>query len=729
MIAFNEQDRVFYLDTPHTSYLLAVHESGMLRHLYYGKSISHNSQRYLGGNLEGAVSPPIASALGTGSYDRLAAEYPTFGLGDTRMPALCIHSADGARICEPVYLCHTMQPGKPPLEGLPSFSAGEQDADTLCVTLQDAVLSLRVELYYTVYRNLDLITRHARVINASDESLRLDSALSMSLDLPTRDWKVLKLTGAHAREFTIETVPLCRGTHVIESRSGSSSHQHNPFAALMAEGADEDTGEVLGVSIVYSGSFRIAAEVDQYDTTRIHAGINPFDFGWLLEPGEAFTTPEALLVFSSAGLTGMSYVFHQAYRMYLGKSRFRNQPRPIVLNSWEAFYFSFDEQKMLGFIESVKGLGVDIIVMDDGWFGERNNDCVSLGDWYVNHKKLPRGLTEIIGACHRNGMRFGLWVEPEMICENSDLYRAHPDWCIHVAGRPHTTSRNQLVLDLSRNDVVAYLLEALSSLLRENQISYIKWDMNRYLTNIGSPLLPPARQKEVAHRHILGVYRLMAALTERFPDVLFEGCSGGGGRFDFGILYYMPQIWTSDNSDAVCRARIQYGASMVYAPAAMTAHVSAVPNHQTGRTTTFRTRGDVASMCSFGYELDPGALSPEQRQEIALQVQRNRKIADLVIDGLYYRLLSPYKANAGAWQLVSPDKRRAFVLYVHLLTDANLPPRLLRLKGIDPKRRYRVSELDDTIEGDVLMNVGLPVAQSPNDFISTSYLLETCEDE
>lgn len=727
MILFDAATQCFHLQTHRSSYQFCVYEQGLLLHQYFGGRVGSSSQ-----GLQPVYYGPFCADLPGepdrehGSMDRLPTELAVFGLGDFRLPAVGVVAGDGSRLSQFVYRSHTIFPGKKPLDGLPCLRAGEADAQSLEVVLFDPLLQLEAVLSYTVYEEIDVIARSLRLRNAGEDSVYLTAAASACLDLPDKDYRCVQLWGAHGRECHVEANPLHHGVQAVESRRGASSHQQNPFLALLRGHADEDTGEVYGISLIYSGNFRMSVEVDQYDNTRVLAGINPFDFQWKLEPGETFTTPEAVLVYSGEGLGGMSRTFHAMCRRFLGKTPDRHADRPVILNSWEAMYFDYDEDKVLHLIDDCRGLGVDVFVLDDGWFGRRCNDASSLGDWYVNPDKLPHGLTPLIEACHRNGMGFGLWIEPEMVSEDSECYRHHPDWCIQVKNRDHARCRNQLVLDCSRQDVQEYLYESLSALLSGNDIAYIKWDMNRFITNSGSAELPADRQRELGHRHLLGVYRLMDRITERFPHVLFEGCAGGGGRFDFGILHYMPQIWTSDNSDAICRLKIQYGTSLLYPPSAMVAHVSDVPNHQTGRVTDMETRAAVALTCNYGYELHPGRLTPEDRERIAGQIRRQKGVADLVAEGDFYRLHSPYSENRCAWMLVSPDRMRALAVHVRVLAECNAPIQTLRLKGLCPDKDYAIQELNATIRGDILMKVGIPLPNIQGDFVSQCFTLTAC---
>ena len=507
----------------------------------------------------------------------------------------------------------------------------------------------------------------------------------------------------------------------MESRRGASSHHHNPFFALTEFGTHEDHGSVYGFNLVYSGNFLGLAECDADYGCRAQLGINPFDFSWRLEPGTQFQTPEAVLVFSPEGLGGMSRAYHRLYRKHLCRGEWRDQPRPIVINNWEATYFDFDAAKLNEIAAAAASLGIELFVLDDGWFGHRDNDRSSLGDWFVHRRKLPRGLGDLAAQIEGKGLSFGLWFEPEMISVDSELYRAHPDWCLHVIGRSRSEGRNQFVLDFSRQEVRENVYQQMKEILTAAPITYVKWDMNRNMTEIGSAALDAGRQSETVHRYMLGLYEFMERLTGEFPHILFEGCAGGGGRFDPGILYYMPQIWTSDDTDAICRLKIQHGTSLVYPWSAISAHVSVVPNHQLGRITPLRTRGHVAFTGAFGYELDVSLLEADQREEIKRQTAFYKKVRQLLLNGELYRLRSPFESNEAAWILVSPNKEEALVTHVTTLALPNAAQRFLPLKGLEAGAKYRIENL--VYHGDALMNIGLPVPYASADFVSCQWHL------
>ncbi len=726
MITF--KDSTFHLRSQATSYVLAIAASGELVHAYWGAALREPEVLHRFNPHDIAFAPRLLQDRDDliFSLDTTPREYPDYGRGDFRSPAIQVQTADGSTISALRYVSHSIRPGKPALEGLPAtYVEADTEADTLEILLRDALTGLEVALSYTVFNELDAIARSARFTNKGSQPVRLLRALSASVDLPEAGFELLQLSGAWARERHVARTPLRSGMQSLESRRGASSHQQNPFIALLDPSATEDTGRVYGMNLVYSGNFLAQAEVDQLATTRISIGINPFDFSWLLEPGESFQTPEAVLVFSSEGLNGLSQRYHRLYRTRLCRGLWRDKVRPILINNWEATYFDFNAEKIEAIASTAGELGIELFVLDDGWFGHRNDDCTSLGDWTTDLKKLPAGLPDLVGRINARGLRFGLWFEPEMISPDSDLYRAHPDWCLHVAGRDRTEGRQQLVLDFSRPEVCDAIIEKISAVLASAPITYVKWDMNRHMSEIGSASLPPERQRETAHRYMLGLYRVMSEITGRFPEVLFESCSGGGGRFDPGILFYMPQTWTSDDSDAVERLKIQYGTSIVYPVSAQGAHVSACPNHQVGRVTSLAMRGHVAMSGNFGYELDLNQLTPEERETVRAQVALYKDLRGVIQTGTFYRLRSPFEGGDAAWMSVSEDGSRAVVFYFQVLAQPNPGTALLRLRGLDADRRYRVAELGRSLGGDVLMNAGLRVDfPHPGDFQSLIWQLE-----
>jgi len=631
-IHYDETHQIFHLQSPNSSYVMKLINNDYLAHVYWGPKLRGFSwmDEPLAITPTGFSPAPFPSDKSL-SFDTLPQEYPSYGTSDFRHPAYQVQLADGTTITELMYVNHRIYAGKQSLTGLPStYVEKDEEAQTLELELRDPVACLRVILSYTVFRDHDAIARSAKLINDGAAPLDILSAASMSVDFGYADFDLLQLPGSWARERHIERRRLASGIHSTESRRGASSHQKNPFIALLSPDASEDHGEVYGFSLVYSGSFAAQAEVDQFQTTRVSMGINPFDFKWRLDPRESFQTPEAVLVYSSEGLGRMSRTYHRLYRTRLCRGEHRDRARPVLVNNWEGTYFDFNADKIMAIAGEASQLGIELFVLDDGWFGVRDNDSTSLGDWFVNRRKLPQGLDALARGVNGLGLQFGLWFEPEMVSVDSELYRAHPDWCLHVPGRRRTEGRNQLILDLSRDDVCQYVIDSVSGILSSAPISYVKWDMNRHMTEIGSASLPQERQRETAHRYMLGLYRVLETITSTHPHVLFEGCSGGGGRFDPGMLHYMPQTWTSDNSDAVCRLKIQYGTSLVYPVSTMGAHVSAVPNHQVHRITSLGMRGDVAMSGVFGYELDLTEMSESEKTEIREQVLRYKELRHLI---------------------------------------------------------------------------------------------------
>ena len=716
-ILFDEGNRLFSIHTAGTSYCMQVSASGYLCHVYWGARIRELHPSDAVEKKMRALSPNTDPDDLDFSLDTAPLEYPAFGNSDFRTPAFEAQFADGSTVCCPKVKSHRIFHGKPPLAGLPAtYCESENEAETLEITLEDASGGLEITLCYTAFPGYDAITRSARLKNTGKRGIRILRALSMSADMRCGGFELLQLSGAWARERQIVRRPLAPGMQTVESRRGASSAQQNPFFALLSPHAGEENGEVYGVSLVYSGSFLAGVEVDQFSMARAFIGINPFDFSWLLQPGESFQCPEAVLVYSGAGLGRMSRTFHRFYRERLCRGAYRDKERPVLLNNWEATYFSFDAQTIETLIAAAGELGAELFVLDDGWFGERNDEGSSLGDWYVNRRKLPEGLNTLAAKARSVGTTFGLWVEPEMVSRDSDLYRAHPDWCLHVEGRGRTESRRQLVLDLSRSEVRGEIERMLTELLQSADIRYVKWDMNRNITEAGSAAFAPERQREVSHRYMLGLYELLDRLTRKFPQVLFEGCAGGGGRFDPGMLYYMPQIWTSDNTDAAERLKIQYGTSIVYPSCAMTAHISEVPNQQTNRCVPLETRAYAAMMANFGLELDPRRLSGEEREKVKEFIAKYKSIRRLVQFGDLFRLKSPFEGNDAAFLYAAPDGLEAVAAYFRLLTAANAPEVFLRFAGLNPDARYEETEGGGVYGGDELLYSGLPTGLRVGDF-------------
>ena len=708
MITFNEHNRTIKLDTPNTSYVLGIRSGGFLLNLYYGRRLPDDNLWPLAKRLASASFSPCDPEDPGFSRDVAPMEYPTNGRGDLRISALSVRNADGNSVTDLRYVSHRSFAGKPDLPGLPHlYVTDDAQCETLEVTLRDPYTEVEAVLVYTVFSDCDAIAKHVRLTNRGSKQVKLECALSSCLDLPSMDFDLITLWGRHAKERQFERRPLGHGLQGIRSKRGASSHSHNPFAALAQTGATETAGDVYGFNLIYSGNYTLTAEVDHDATTRVVAGIDPEAFGWLLAPGESFVTPEAVHVFSCEGLGGMSRTFHQCYDAHLIRGRWQKEKRPLLINSWEAAYFDFDTDKLISFAERAKELGIEMLVMDDGWFGKRNDDTNSLGDWFINEKKLDLG--RLVDTVHAMGLKFGIWYEPEMISPDSELFRAHPDWCVHVPGRKPSIARHQYVLDVSRPDVRENIFGQICSVLKKYPIDYVKWDFNRNLSEAGSALLPAERSGEFFHRFVLGTYELQDRLTRTFPDLLLENCSGGGGRFDPGMLYYSPQIWTSDNTDPIERLNIQFGTSLCYPASAMGAHVSACSR------TGYRTKGDVALWGTFGYELDPNKLSAGDREIVKEQVGEYHKYYDLIRSGGLYRLICPWdNAFVCAWSFVSEEKSEALVTVVRMRRQDDVLLHL-KLQGLDPERIYTVEETGACYSGALLMYAGLEMTDAPWD--------------
>lgn len=725
-IRYNQLHQTFHLQAKDTSYIMGIARDGFLLHYYWGRKINeynHSNEIQL---LDRGFSGNPYKEDRTFSLDTLPQEYPQYGSTDYRKPAYQIQLENGSTVTDLRYKTHEVLKGKPKLEGLPAtYVENEVEAETLEITMIDELTGLEVILSYTVFEEMNVITRSVRFINNGNESLKLLRALSVNVDFRDADFDFLHLYGAHVKERHIARQALRPGIQSVESSRGASSHQHNPFIALLRKDTNEEQGEVFGFNFVYSGDFLAQVEVDQFATTRVTMGINPFNFTWKLEAGETFQTPEVVMVYSHEGLGGMSRTYHKLYRTRLLRGTYREKERPILVNNWEATYFDFNEEKILDIAKAGSDLGIELLVLDDGWFGKRDDDTSSLGDWFVDSRKLPNELANLAGKINDMGVQFGLWFEPEMISVDSDLYREHLDWCLHVPGRRRSESRNQLVLDLSRNDVCREITKRVCDILSSAPITYVKWDMNRHMTEIGSALLATDRQRETAHRYMLNLYKMLEEITTRFPNVLFESCSGGGGRFDPGMLYYMPQTWTSDNTDAVSRLKIQYGTSLVYPIISMGSHVSAVPNHQVHRITSLEMRGDVAMSGNLGYELDLTKMTDEEKAIVKEQVAHYKEIRQLIQFGNFYRMLSPFEGNETAWVFVNEDQSEAMVYYFRVLAEPAEPTKVLKVKGIDVTKKYQIVGTDKIYGGDELTYVGVNIpAQLKGDFQSVVWHLK-----
>ncbi|MGR6127578.1 alpha-galactosidase [Paenibacillus sp. SER-28] len=717
-IHIDKEKLLFHLQGSNTSYVMQVIRDGYLAHLYWGKKI----QNYRGSNkiifMDRGFSPNPDGSDRAFSLDTIPQEYPSFGNSDFRIPAYQLQLENGSTVTDFRYKEHRVYQGKPKLKGLPSTYAEDAgEVETLEIVLEDLLINVKVVLSYSLYPKRDVITRSVRFDNEGRQQLKLLKALSASVDFRDDEYELITLYGAHNNEKNIARRKILPGIQMVDSCRGASSPQQAPFMALVREGTDEEQGEVYAFNLVYSGNFTAQTQVDSYRNTRVTMGINPFDFTWLLEPEESFQTPEVVMVYTENGLGGMSRIYHELYRNRLCRGPFRDKERPILINNWEATYFNFDADKIEQLAKEAQSVGVELFVLDDGWFGKRDDDNTSLGDWVVDRRKLPDGLLDLANRIRNLGMEFGLWFEPEMVSIDSDLYRKHPDWCIHVPDRPYTLGRNQLMLDLSRKEVSEYIIKSVSDILSDVPITYVKWDMNRHMTDVGSAALPPERQRETAHRYILGLYSVMEELTSRFPHVLFESCSSGGGRFDAGMLYYMPQTWTSDNTDAICRLKIQWGTSLVYPPITMGAHVSTVPNHQVGRITPLETRGYVAMAGNFGYELDLTTLTVEEKEIVKKQIALYKEIRSLIQFGKFYRIINPFDENEAAWNFVSEDQTEMAASYFKVLSQPAAAIKTLKFKGLNPDYIYRNIETGELFGGDELMHVGITLARVKQDFL------------
>lgn len=704
MITFDASQKIFKLDTPHSSYVIGIYEENYLLNLYYGAKLPDtnlwaNANRRKSASF--SPSNPHFENENT-SVDVLPMEYPTNGAGDFRISALKIKNSDGNCVTDVRYVSHKIYKGKPSLAPQPAvYVNSDEEADTLEILTEDALTGVRVTLIYTAFHTVDAITKSVRAENKGNAPVSLERIFSTCVDLPTMDFDLITLYGRHVKERCREQRRLAHGIQGVGSKRGVSSHNQNPFAALLRHGAGEEQGDAYGFNLVYSGNFEFSAECDYAGTTRVLMGINPEDFSWLLAPGEQFQSPEAVMVYTDKGLGEMSRIYHKLYINNLVRGKYKYEKRPLLINSWEAAYFDFDTDKLVSFAASAKELGMDMLVMDDGWFGKRNDDTNSLGDWFVNEEKLPGGLGVLVDKVNALGMKFGIWYEPEMISPDSELFRAHPDWFVHVPGRTPSIARNQYVLDVSRADVRDNIFSQMYDVLSKYNVEYLKWDFNRNISEAGSALLPAEKSGEFFHRFILGTYDLMDRFTKAFPNILFENCSGGGGRFDPAMLYYSPQIWTSDNTDPIERLSIQFGTSMCYPASAMGAHVSA------SRRAGYKTKGNVAMWGTFGYELDPTKLTESDKDIVKQQVRDYHKYYDLIHYGELYRITDPYFDHFRcAWSFVSADKSEALTTAV-IMRKTEETLYILKLTGLD-KDKYYQNEADGAVySGALLMYSGI----------------------
>ena len=719
-IVYDKQKRVFKLDTNKSSYAFHVTESKNLLHLYYGGYIPETDITHMLRIPEDApFVPSTHDGMGPHSFDCAAIEFSTSGVADFREPCFQVMDKYGMSACECYYKSHNIYKGKPKLKGLPATYGTEDEVETLEVYCVDPNNGMEIVLMYSVFPQCDVITRSARVCNKGKDPIELRRLLSTCVDLDRMDYDMITLHGTWARERHVERLPLRFGKQSVDSNRGSTSHALNNFIALCDHTATEDFGEAYGFSLVYSGSFLAMAEVNQYEKTRVVMGINPYDFSWHLEIGEEFQAPEVIMTYSGEGIGQMSRNLHDIMRNNLIRGKWKDLRRPILINNWEATYFNFDTEKLLDIAREAKKAGIEMLVMDDGWFGHRNDDRSSLGDWFVNEDKIKGGLKYLVDEVNKIGLKFGIWFEPEMISPDSELYKEHPDWCIHIPGRPRTLVRSQLVIDFSREDVRDYIYGRIKDILSSANIEYVKWDMNRQLSEVGNEVLPPERQREIWHRYVLGVYDMQERLLTDFPDLLLENCAGGGSRFDAGMLYYSPQIWTSDDTDAIERLKIQYGTSLCYPCSCFGAHVSDSPNHCVGRITPFETRGHVAMSGTFGYELDVTRISDDDKWNIRKQIEEFNKYNPLVRTGDYYRIGDPFANDRfDAWEFVAKDKSEALLEYVQVLKEPSVFLHRVKLKGLMKGAYYRHEQTGKVYSAELLMNSGFDIPSLWGDFRS-----------
>lgn len=712
-IKFHKQSREFHLYNDQLSYIIKILQNDQLGQLYFGKRVvDRDNHDYLVENTYRPVTSYVYDNDYSFSLGNMKQEYPAYGTTDYRLPALEIKQPNGSSITNFTYVSHRIYDGKPQLDGLPAtYVENDSEATTLEVLLHDDVINVDLTLIYTIFNNYDAIARSAKFTNQGDHDYQLTTAMSMNLDLPDDDYDWLQFSGAWGRERQLKAAHLRPGIQSIGSTRGASSHMENPFVILKRPHTDDFQGEAYGFSLVYSGNFLAQAEVDPYKVTRIQLGINPFHFSWKLAPQASFQTPEAVMVYTTNGLNDLSQNFHHLYQQRLTRGYWRDRQRPILVNNWEATYFDFTEDKLLSLAKTAKDLGIELFVLDDGWFGKRTFENAGLGDWWVNRDRLPDGISGLSAKIHQLGMMFGLWFEPEMTNKDSDLYRNHPDYIIKTPDRHASHGRKQYVLDFSRPEVVDYVYSMMVKVLADGKVDYVKWDMNRNITECFSVAYPADQQGEIFHRYILGVYDLYERLINKFPQILFESCASGGGRFDAGMLYYAPQAWTSDDSDAIERLKIQTGTSYCYPTSSMGAHVSVSPNEQLQRQTPLKTRADVAYFGAFGYELDLNSLSETDRQQIKQQVAFMKKYRQIFQFGTFYRLKTPFDSNIVAWVVVSPDKKQAIMGYFKILNDVNAEYRRQQLPGLAADLTYQVSEEDGSqigeFTGNELANIGL----------------------
>lgn len=728
LITFDKEKLLFHLQTKSSSYQMQVRDFGYLLHLYYGARVEDTDLSYLIRYMtrDFDANPYDAGKRRNFSVGSLLQEISTFGIADLRTPAINVINPDGSDALDLRYVSYEITNDKPILQGLPSVRLPEgSKLNNLKITLRDKYTNMTVILQYSVFYELDTITRSAQIINSQKGEIYITKAMSMTLDFPTSKYDLIHFYGKPTGEKMFERAPIVHGRHIIESIRGVSSHQHNPFVILADRRSTEDFGECYGMSFVYSGNFMFETEIDGLDQLRINMGINPISFRYHLGQDEIFQTPEVILTYNADGFAKLSHKIHKLFRHNLCRGKWCTENRrPVLINNWEATYMTFDEEKLVNIAKAAAPMGIDMLVMDDGWFGHRDDDLSSLGDWFINKKKLPLGLNHLVDRINKLGMSFGIWFEPEAVSEDSELYKAHPDYAIHIPGREPCRQRYELILDMSRKEVRDNIWNQMNEILKSANISYVKWDFNRQFTDLWSSGLPSNRQGELYHRYVLGFYDLMERLHTNYPDIMLEGCASGGGRFDPGVLYYAPQIWTSDDTDPIERIKIQYGSSFGYPISSMGSHVSKSPNEQTRRVTPFETRGIVAMSGSFGYELDLTKITEEEVKLATQQVKSFKAHYDLIQSGLYYRLSNPFTAkHYHAWMYVAEDQTKALVHIVRPAADVVPPQIFLRLKGLSPKKTYKCSELKATFTGEALMNAGLPLPIFFKEFEANEYEL------
>ena len=715
-IVYSKADRTFTIQTKNTTYQMQVDPYGFLLHLYYGKKTDGSCMDYLLTYYDRGFSgnPFDAGDDRTYSMDALPQEYPSYGTGDYRSTALIIENVDGSTACDLRYRSHHIFNGKYKIPGLPAVYADETESQTLEIVMEDAVTGVEVTLQYGVLPDYDVITRSEKIVYRGEGKIFIRKAQSACLDFVQGKYDLLTFYGRHAMERTMQREPVTHGSHVIGSVRGTSSHQYNPMMILADENTTDQYGNCYAMSFVYSGNFKGETLKDQFRQTRALMGLQDEMFSYPLAEGETFYTPEVLLTFSGSGMNLLSQNLHRCIRQHICRGKYKESVRPVLVNSWEAAYFDFDGDTLYELAKEAKNAGIDMLVLDDGWFGKRDDDNSGLGDWFVNEKKLGGTLGDLIKKINDLGVKFGIWVEPEMISEDSNLYREHPDWALTIPGRNPVHARNQLVLDFSRKEVVDHIFDQICKVLDQGNIEYVKWDMNRSLMDVFSR--GTEDQGRVMYDYVLGLYDFLERIVTRYPDLLIEGCSGGGGRFDAGMMYYTPQIWCSDNTDALDRLQIQYGTSFGYPVSAVGSHVSAVPNHQTGRITSLHTRGVVAMAGTFGYELNLGKLSEEEKQEIRLQVEEYRKFAPLIQTGLYYRLSDPAREEYAAWAFVSEDRKEVLLNVVLQEIHGNMTVNYVKLQGLKCSAIYRDTETGKIYNGAALMEAGIPMPVEMGEF-------------